>query len=154
METDVMKPLSREIAEQVPWLHGQFGFTIVDEGYDSKAFGNSWVTLQGPIFFATFVRDCGEIWVDLSPRVAPAFGVPLDDIFQGFMGKPASPVYRSVRPLAESLRAEMAGLEQLLGFRWAETKVRLLQFDQARKDEFFDRMRAAGNIVENKSRNT
>jgi len=54
-------PLKQEVTEQLPWLFEELGFRVVEDHFDPKSFGNSFVTLGSPGLQVRFVRDRGQI---------------------------------------------------------------------------------------------
>ena len=60
--------LRDQITEEAPWLFSALGLSIVGEDFQPKSFGNSFVTLEGASIRVRFVRDRGQVWVDVAPR--------------------------------------------------------------------------------------
>lgn len=70
-------PLKQEMSEILPALADRFDLQVTDDRYAPESFGNSYVTLQSPRIMVRFVRDRGQVWVEVAPLSAPAAWWPL-----------------------------------------------------------------------------
>jgi len=66
-----MSPLNQQLMQDIPWLFGELGFTVIWDEYDPKAFGDCIVILKSASFRARFIKDRGQILLDLAPNLEP-----------------------------------------------------------------------------------
>ncbi len=64
---NVSLSLKQEISDKLPWLFTDLRLRIVDDYFRPESFGNSVVTLESNALRVRFVRDRGQVWVDVGP---------------------------------------------------------------------------------------
>ena len=66
-----MSPLNQQLTQDIPWLFSEFGFTVTADEYHPKSFGDCIVILKSANFRARFIKDRGQILLDLAPGLDP-----------------------------------------------------------------------------------
>ena len=61
-----MPLLSEELAPEITFLERNLSVTKADETYEPSHFGNALLILKGPSYAIRFVRDRGQIFVDVA----------------------------------------------------------------------------------------
>lgn len=112
----LFEPLKAELMRERPWLFEDLGFRATAEDYDQKCFGNSWVYLLSssyPSVAIQFVRDRGEIYLQVHPRTEPRIYWDLDAICSELSGTLIR-IPLELHPMAEHLRTSIAMLNEHL----------------------------------------
>jgi hypothetical protein len=137
MKTDVLKRLRDEVNESTPWLTNDLGFEIIDEGYDHRSFGDSWVTLRVKEFTAHFMRARGEVRLMLASCKDLKRLWPAEDVAALLSKRDLPGVFDSVDPWGELLRDQIDAFKLHMGKLYPKTKFGLRKIDERKKAEFF-----------------
>ncbi len=131
-------PLKQEVTEQLPWLFEELGFRVVEDHFDPKSFGNSFVTLGSPGLQVRFVRDRGQISAEVASRSEPGKWWNLEHVCELIAGRSIEPGFE-LSSVAALLRNNMPALMESLGPKFPETKRELERRAEERKQAFLRR---------------
>src|SRR5262245_32705015 len=113
--------LKQEVAEQLPWLFGELGFHVVEDQFDAKSFGNSFVTLEGSGLRVRVVRDRGLTSAEVASRSEPGKWWNLEDVCELITDRSFEPRF-DLSSVGALLRNNLPALMEALGPKFPETK--------------------------------
>jgi hypothetical protein len=116
-----MSPLNQQLTRDIPWLFGELGFTVIADEYDPKAFGDCIVILKSASFRARFIKDRGQILLDLAPGLEPDNWWGLGSILNAIHREHQAPDL-TLEAWASLFRENYPALVQALGPKWQDTK--------------------------------
>ena len=131
---EFMEPLKDEVITKLPWLFDELDFRIVDERYEPKFFGDSYVTLVSRAFNLRFVRDRGQIFLEVASHSDSGIWWPLEHVCELISGLGIKASFELLSSAA-LLRSNVSGLADFLGPKYRQTKRELLRREEARKQE-------------------
>jgi len=116
-----MSPLNQQLAQDVPWLFDELGFRVTWDEYDPKAFGDCVVILKSASLRARFIKDRGQILLDLAPSLEPDNWCGLGSILNAIHRKHQAPDL-TVEAWAQLFRENYPAFVEALGPKWQDTK--------------------------------
>lgn len=131
-------PLKQEVAEQLPWLFQDFGFRVVEDDFDPKSFGNSFVTLESPALRVRFIRDRGQVSAEIASGSEPRMWWNLEHVCELIAGRSVEPGFE-LSSVSALLRNNLPALMEALGPNFPETKRELERRAEERKRSFLRR---------------
>ncbi|MGD0436992.1 MAG: hypothetical protein ABSB86_11045 [Bryobacteraceae bacterium] len=136
--------LKQEIIQTLPRLPEELGLRFVEDLYLSEHAGDSYVTLQSGGLLVRFVRDRGQVWVEVAPVTAPTSWLPVTFVLEALQGK-SPQVQFNLLAAASLLRDHFSELEQALGPRLSETQREMERLKAERLDVL---MRSPGKLAD------
>ncbi len=138
LETDrsLSFPLDQLLTERLPWLFKELGFRVVSSNYDAGSFGNSTVILESDSLRLRFVRDRGQVLLDLAPVSERQKWFSLGSLYEAIHHESVKPEY-TLDAKGSLLQKEFPALVEALGPKLRETQDEI----ERRKKE---RLRALG----------
>ena len=121
-----------------PFLQDR-GFHKTDELYDPRNFGNELLVFESTGLRIRFVRDRGEVFVDVGPVFEEKWYF-LDDVLELLEGRAKLPVTApaDLDDLSKRFEADFSQIESLfIGSNYADTKNKLESLRQIRAKEMF-----------------
>jgi hypothetical protein len=128
MADDLTNPLVRQITDRMPWLFADCGFRIVDDLYDTRAFGNCLVTLESETLRLRFHKDRGIGYAELASQTDPEYWFDLALLLRPILGERPDPNFEGAALLLEN---NFPALVTALGSKFPDTK----REEEQRKDE-------------------
>ncbi|MGV3773075.1 MAG: hypothetical protein ACO1QB_09255 [Verrucomicrobiales bacterium] len=128
-----MTSLREELTEHVGWLILDFGFKIINDGYDAKSFGDSYATLASPSFRLRLTRDRGEISAEIASVSEPNTWWGLHCISELIPG--ANPPHHDLASVAAFVHHNFFLLSDFFGTGYLKAKDELKRLDENRKQE-------------------
>lgn len=125
-------PLKVAVIESLPWLCKDFGFRVVEDGFDAVSFGNSYVTLEAPGLRVRFVRDRGEIYAQVASRSEPHTWWALEDACELLAGQKVE-IGSDLLAAANSLRDNLPALLECFGPHLSQTRRNLQKRAEERR---------------------
>lgn len=113
--------LKQQVIETCPWLIGELAFRVVDDEYRPESFGDSFVTLESPVLRIRFLRDRGQIFVELASPTAPEKWRDLTFVLRAIQGKVPQESF-ALDEVANRLRNHFAELVEAMGPKLEETE--------------------------------
>lgn len=107
-------PLKQEVTEQLPWLFQDFGFQVVEDDFDPKSFGNSFVTLESSGLRVRFVRDRGQVSAEIASRSDPGMWWNCEHVCELIVGRTVE-IGFELSAVAALLRNNFPALTDYLG---------------------------------------
>ncbi len=131
--------LKQEVAEHLPWLLEDYGLKIVEEAFDPLSFGNSLVVFESNDMRVRFIRERGQVTVEVASCSDPNTWWDLDHVCEIISGHSTSsgsdlPVVASV------LRRTYETLVEYLGPNYVQTKRDLEQRAKKRQQDMMKRL--------------
>ena len=136
----VLIPLKQELIEQQPWLFQELNFKIVNDDYSSESFGDSFVTLESSSLRVKFIRDRGQIVVEVASPFDPENWWYINDICEFILRKKNRPEF-DLQVVATLLRNNLPALTDCLGPKFNETRRELKKRIKQREREILRRAR-------------
>jgi|HubBroStandDraft_2_1064218.scaffolds.fasta_scaffold572181_1 hypothetical protein len=130
--------LRDQITEEAPWLFSALGLSIVGEDFQPKSFGNSFVTLEGASIRVRFVRDRGQVWVDVAPRNTRNKWWHLLFVLEAVRGQLPEANY-TLKHATTLLYDNFGELVESLGPNWQKTESELRRREAERLDAYRSR---------------
>ncbi|MGO8741845.1 MAG: hypothetical protein ACLQUR_05535 [Limisphaerales bacterium] len=141
---NILIPLKQELIEQQPWLFQELNFKIVEDTYASKDFGNSFVTLESSSLRVKFIRDRGQIFIEVASPFDPDNWWNINDICEFILHKKIRPEF-DLQAVATLLRNNLPALTDYLGPKLNETRRKLKRRIKQREHEILKRAREDNN---------
>lgn len=113
--------IEEEVLRQLPWLLTQFGFIVIDARYDASSFGDSYVVLQAPTVRLRFVRDRGQVSLEIGINGEPVTWWHFEHFCELLEGQSLSPIL-DLETIGRLLQNNMPALVDCLGAKFSETK--------------------------------
>jgi hypothetical protein len=138
LETDgnLSVPLKPLLAERLPWLFEDLGFRVAYSDYDPAHFGDSMVILNAERIRLRFVRDRGQVMLDVATRAEPEEWFSFGCLYEAIHNESIKPRF-TLNALGDLLKKEFAALVDGLGPNLSETRKEI----ERRENE---RLRAIG----------
>jgi hypothetical protein len=131
-------PLKQEVTEQLPWLFQDFGLRVVEDDFDPKSFGNSFVTLESTGLRVRFIRDRGQVSAEVASCSDPGRWWNLEHVCELIAGRSVEPGFE-LSSVGALLRNNFPALVEALGPKFSETKRELERKAEERKRAFLRR---------------
>jgi hypothetical protein len=131
-----MSPLQEQIRVRAPWLFDTLGCSVIEDSYDSKAFGDSVVVLQCEKVKIRFLQDRGQIFVELMPPAEAGKWWDLFFLLEAIHGLVPNSSF-DLDDVTSLLRNELVNLIDALGPKWSQTQHEL----QRRRQERLEALR-------------
>lgn len=131
--------LKQEVTEQLPWLFQELGFRVVEDHFDPRSFGNSFVTLESSKVLVRFVRDRGQISAEVASICEARTWWNLEHVCELIVGRYVEPGFE-LSAVAALLRNHTSALADYLGPKFAETKRELDRRAEERKQAWLKRL--------------
>lgn len=109
-----MSPLRQEMTEKLPWLFADLQFRVVGDSYDPRTFGDCLVTLESDVIRLRFVKDRGQILIELRPLSEPSRWWNAVYILEAIRGERPVPHF-DLEGAASMLRDNFPALVSALG---------------------------------------
>lgn len=135
--------LKQEMMQSLPRLPEELGLRFVEDLYLPEHAGDSYVTLQCSGLLVRFVRDRGQVWVEVAPATAPTSWWPVTFVLEALQGKTPQ-VQFNLQAAASLLRDHFSELEHALGSRLSETQREMERLKAERLDAL---MRSPGKLA-------
>ncbi len=133
------RPILQEVTDHLPWLFEEFGFRVIEDGFEPQIFGNSFVTLASPFLRVRLVRDRGQVAAEVAACCDPTVWWDLEHVCELISGRSVEPGFDLLH-LAVLLRNHLPELSNHLGPNYAETKCELERLAEERKKTFKGRI--------------
>jgi len=137
---NLLIPLKQELTEQQPWLFQELHYKIVEDAYAPKVFGDSFVTLESSSLRVKFIRDRGQIFVEVASRCDPANWWSVNDIYEFILHRKAQPEF-DLQAVTTLLRNNLPALTDYLGPKLNETRRELEKRIKQREREIIKKAR-------------
>jgi hypothetical protein len=131
-------PIKQEVTEQLPWLFEELGFRVVEDHFDPKSFGNSFVTLEAPGLCVRFVRDRGQTSAEVASRSEPGKWWNLEHACELIADRSVEPGFE-LSSVAALLRNNLPALMESFGPKLPEMRRELERRAEERKQAFLKR---------------
>ena len=141
---NVLIPLKQELIEQQPWLFQELTLKIVDDAYSSEHFGDSFVTLESSSLRVIFIRDRGQIFIEVASPFDPENWWNINDICEFILHKKIRPEF-DLQAVATLLRNNLPALTDYLGPKLNETRRELKKRIKQREHEILKRAHKDNN---------
>lgn len=114
-------PLAPIIAERLPWLFEELGFRLTYSDYDAAHFGDSTVILNSDRIRLRFVRDRGQVMLDLATVAESERWFNLWSLYQVIHDESIKPRF-TLNAVGHLLKQEFTALVEALGPKLLETQ--------------------------------
>lgn len=131
--------LKQEVNEQLPWLFQELGFRVVEDDFDPKSFGNSFVTLESSGLRVRFARDRGQVSAEVASRSDPGTWWNLEHVCELIVGRTVE-IGFELSAVAALLRKHVSALADYLGPKFTQTKRELERGAEERKQALLRRL--------------
>jgi hypothetical protein len=126
-----MPPLKEELIDDQPWLFSEAGFRIIGSDYSPKNFGDSVVTLESDFVRVRFLRERGQVMVDVASLASPNKWTGLVFVLEAIRGALPPPRFE-LRAAASQLRENLPEIIDGLGPKRDVTEAELQRQDADR----------------------
>jgi hypothetical protein len=130
--------LKQQVSEEIPWLFRELGLQITDNDFNPKSFGDSFVILESPALRVRFVRDRGQVSVEVASLADPRTWWHLEHVCEVISGQTAESGFE-LSAAADLLRRNFKALTDYLGSKYNDTKQELERRAEIRKRAFLKR---------------
>jgi hypothetical protein len=123
LETDgnLSVPLKPLLVERLPWLFEDLGFRLTHSDYDPAHFGNSIAILDSEALRLGFVRDRGQVMLDVAALAEPEGWYGLWSLYEAMHNERIKPRY-TLNAVGGLLKQEFSALVEALGPKLHETQ--------------------------------
>jgi hypothetical protein len=131
--------LKQEVSEELPWLFRELHSRIAENDFKPKNFGDSFVTLESPVLCVRFVRDRGQVSVEVASPSDRETWLNLEHVCEIISGENVKPSFELLA-VADLLRKNFQALGDHLGPKYDDTKRELDRRAENRKQAFLKRL--------------
>jgi len=129
-------PLQPLLTERLPWLFEDLGFRVTYSEYDPAHFGDSIAILDSDALRLRFVRDRGQVMLDVATPAKPEVWFGIWSLYEAVYNESVKPRF-TLDAVGGLLRQEFTVLIEALGPKLRETQ------KEIRKHKT-ERLRASG----------
>ena len=133
------RPLKQEVTEQLHWMFDKFAFRLVEDDFDPKSFGNSFVTLETSGIRIRIVRDRGQVHAEVAARSDSEMWWNVEHVCELIINQNVR-ISHDLLSIDAVLQNHMLDLVELLGPKYPETKHELERRAEERKLAFIKRL--------------
>src|SRR5262249_41146818 len=114
-------PFDEVLPRRAPWMFTEYGFKFLEADYSYRHFGDSTAYLRSDRLRIRFLRDRGQVFVELGSRSEPRAWYNLLTLFRAIHGHENDLTY-DLEPLLQILRDDLPALIEALGPELEKTK--------------------------------